>query len=142
MPNEVSIDTSSFHKFARDLKRAEPQLAKKLRTNLKAAGELVAQDACQRAGFSSRIPQNIKVGVAGNKIRVYVPANKAPEAKPLEHGGRGGKFRHPVYGNRENWVAQDARPFLRPALLARRALVIVAAKKAVDDALREVHSHG
>jgi hypothetical protein len=142
MPNEVTIDTSSFAKFARDLKRAEPRLAKSLRTNMKAAGEIVAEDARQRAGFSSRIPQNIKVGVAGSRIRVYVSAKKAPEARPLEHGGREGSFRHPVFGNRENWVPQPARPFLRPALRAKSALVVIAAKKAVDDALREVHSHG
>lgn len=138
----IAIDTSSFPKFARDLKRAEPVLAKRLRTNLKAAGALVAEDYRLRAGASSRRGRAVKVGVAGNKIRVYVPAKNAPEAKALENGGRGGQFRHPVFGNRENWVKQDARPDLHAAARARSPLVLIAAKKAVDDALREVHSHG
>lgn len=144
MPDGIEIDTSAFNKFARDLKRAEPALAKSLRTNLKLAGELVAVDARARAGFSSRIPGKIKVGVAGKRIRVYVqkiPAPHAGEERAFEHGGRGGKFRHPVFGG-NNWVAQEAKPFLRPAALAGRVAVERAAKRAVDDAMRELKSHG
>lgn len=143
MPDSVTIDTSSFRKFARDLKRAEPALAIKLRTNLKAVGELVAVDARSRAGFSSRIPQNIKVGVAGGHIRVYVKKLAPPhkgEERAFEHRGRSGPFRHRVYG-KDVWVTQEARPFLKPALVAKQALAVVAARKAVDDALREVRSH-
>lgn len=143
MNNEtIEIDTSSFTKFAKDLKRASPELAKSLRKNLKLAGEVVAADARRRSSWSSRIPQAIKVGANRNLIRVYVLKSKAPEAKPLEHGGQQGTFRHPVFGNREVWVSQPARPFLGPAAEAGRPAALLAAKKAVDDALEEVHSHG
>lgn len=143
MPNDgIEIDTSSFTKFARDLRKADAALAQRLGKNLKAAGEIVAADARRRAGFSSRIPSSIRVMRAGDKIRVEAVAKKAPDARVLEHGGLMGKFRHPVFGNRDNWVAQQARPFLRPAAIAGRAAVVRAAQKAVDEALREVHSHG
>lgn len=142
MANAIEIDMSSFNKFARDLRQADRELSRQLGRNLKAAGEIVAADARRRAGFSSRIPKSIVVRRAGAKIRVEARANIAPNAKPIEHGGKGGMFRHPVYGNRENWVSQEAKPFLRPAAEAGRAAVIVAAKRAIDDALAEVHSHG
>lgn len=142
MTDGVSIDTSSFTKFARDLKEASPELRSALRIELKAAGELVAEEARALAGFSSRIPGAIKVSAAGNAIKVYVLAKKAPNAKPLEHGGKGGTFRHPVFGDRDVWVSQQARPFLWPALMANKGRAVEAAKRAVDRALRKVHSHG
>ena len=147
--NEVSIDTSSFAKFSRDLKRAEPVLARELRKDMLAAGEVVAVGARTLArGFSrkgdgtDRIPANIKVGVAGNRIRVYVPQKRAPEARVIEHGGQPGTFRHPVFGNPDVWVSQPAHPFLHPAADAARPAVVVLAKRAIDKALSEVHSHG
>ncbi len=147
MSDTIEIDTSSFNKFARDLKKAEPELAKSLRKNMKAAGEIVAVEARQRAGFSSRIPGNIKVGVAGARIRVYVKPLAKPHFKEdfaQENKGKSGMIRHKTFGHADRWTSKNspAHPFLKPALEARRALVVVAAKKAVDDALRQVHSHG
>ncbi len=142
MTDAIKIDTSSFTKFAKDLKDADKKLRRELSRNMKLAGELVAADARQRAGFSSRIPQNIKVGVRANIIRIFVNQSGAPEAKPLEHHGKEGTFRHPVFGNKDVWVSQPAHPFLAPALAAKKEESVLAAKKAVDDALAEVHSHG
>lgn len=142
MSDGVSIDTSSFAKFARGLAVIDPELKRELRAGLKAAGELVATDARARAGFSSRIPGSIRVSVAGNTIKVIANAKKAPDAKPLEHGGREGTFRHPVFGDRQNWVAQQARPFLRPALLANKEAAVHLAKVAVERALGRLKSYG
>lgn len=147
MPNDsVMIDLSSFRKCADDFRRAEPALAMKLRSNLKAVGELVAADARQRAGFSSRIPSRIRTrGSRSGGIRIYVlpiAGKHKGEERAYEHKGRAGQFRHPVFGNKQNWVGQQARPFLRPALEAKKAIAVAAAKNAVESALREVHSHG
>ena len=141
MSDGVSIDTSSFAKFARALKVIDPDLKKELRAGLKAAGEVVAEDARARSSWSTRIPGSIKVSVVGNTIKVVANAKKAPDAKPLEHGGQGGTFRHPVFGNRDAWVNQDARPFLRPALLANKEAAVAAAKRAVEKVLRRLKSY-
>ncbi len=152
MTDELKIDTSSFAAFSRDLKRADPKLQKELRTNLKAAGELVAVDARRRAGaFSSRIPGAIKVGVAagssrigkgGVKIKVYVDAKKAPHGRPYEGITGNSTFRHPVDKERETWVDQATHHYLRPAMEAGRVAVLAASKRSVDKALAEVHNHG
>ena len=143
MTDSVSIDTSSFTKFARDLKEADPELRTWLRLELKAAGEIVAADARVRSSFSKKIPGALKVSAAGNVVRVYAMAKKAPDAKPLEHGGREGTFRHPVFGHKElPWADQEARPFLVPALMANKHAAVEACKIAVEHALRKVHSHG
>lgn len=140
--DQVQIDTSSFAKFAKDLKRVDEKLAKDLNRNLRAAGELVAAKARANASWSSRIPQSIKVRRSSNAIKVLSLRAQAPEARPLEHGGQPGTFRHPVFGDREVWVSQPARPFLHPALIETGPAAVLAAKKAVESALREVHSHG
>lgn len=153
MTDTIDIDTSSFAKFSADLRRAAPELQKQLRKELKAAGELVAEDARRRAGsFSTRIPGAIKVGVAagssrigkgGVKIRIYVDANKAPHGRPIEGITGNSFFRHPTDGEeRQTWVNQPTRHYLRPAMQAGRITVIKGAQDAISKALREVHSHG
>lgn len=143
MTDNVSIDMSSFRKFASDLRKAEPLLLKELNTRMKLAGEIVASDARSRAGFSTRIPGSIKVGVsAARGVRVYARQAQAPDARPLEHGGIPGVFRHPVFGNRQNWVDQPAHPFLHPALEAGKPAALLEADKAVQAAFNEVKSHG
>jgi hypothetical protein len=46
-----------------------------------------------------------------------------PHARPYEGISQQGStsyFRHPVFGNRENWVSQATRPYAWPAVLGRR----------------------
>jgi hypothetical protein len=52
---------------------------------------------------------------SGIRVSVVAGGAKAPDAAPYENKGVDGFFRHPVFGNREVWVDQKARPFLRPA---------------------------
>ena len=141
MSDGISIDTSSFAKFARGLKEIDPVLKRELRTDLKAAGEIVAADARSNADWSTRIPGSIKVSVSGNTIKVVANKKKAPHAKAYEHEGKDGTFRHPVFGDRTNWVSEPARVFLAKALIANKQAAVEAARVAVRKALEKVHSY-
>lgn len=134
----LDVDTRAFGRFARALKQTEPELAKGLRTALRAAGELVASDARERASYSRRIPGSIRVRTTGLTVSVVAGGAKAPNAGPLEHGGREGTFRHPVFGNRGVWVDQPGRPFLHPALYARRAVAVSAVEAALTGVLHKL----
>ncbi|MEU8055714.1 HK97 gp10 family phage protein [Microbispora bryophytorum] len=116
MSNELRQLISDFGKIPLDLRR-------QLRTDIKKAAEPVLSDAKSRASWSSRIPgaTRIKVGFGARTagVSIITRAAKAPHARPYEHGGEPGTFRHPVYGNRKNWVPQRARPFLAPAVRAK-----------------------
>lgn len=153
MTDSIRIDASSFASFSRDLKKASPELQKELRTGIRVAGEIVATDARRRAGdFSTRIPGAIKVGVAagssrvgrsGVSIRVYVDKKKAPHGRPIEGIGGNSTFRHPTDGpERQHWVNQPTKHYLAGATRAKKAETLIAARKAVRRALRQVHSHG
>lgn len=100
---------------------------------------MVAQDAKRRSSWSSRIPGTIRVETSvgenreGVKIRAGGPG--APHARPYEGlSVRGDVFRHPVYGNRENWVEQETRPFLFPAAAAMQSVATALILGALDDA--------
>lgn len=131
--NDVERFVKHFGKVPQDVKR-------EIRPALRAAGRIVADDAKRRAAWSTRIPKATRVSVALAQRRpgvsVVVNRKKAPHARPYEHGGRPGRFRHPVYGNRRVWVPQQARPFLEPALEARGDAAAAQIEQAVDRVLR------
>lgn len=135
----IVVDTRAMSRLSRDLRRASPVAAAEARARIRAAAEVVAEEARGRASFSTRIPGSIKVRGSAFGVKIVAGGPTAPDAAPLENHGREGMFRHPVFGNRENWVEQKSRPFLAPALDAHREMVAdeieAAVYKAVERAV-------
>lgn len=77
----------------------------------------------QEASWSARIPGATRVqttfGRRRQRVAVIVDKKRAPHARPLEQGSQGNRttVRHPVFGDRNNWVAQPTRPFFATAIL-------------------------
>ena len=67
-------------------------------------------------GWSHKIPPATSASVSFSPVSagvtVQVDDAQAPNAAPINHRDQGGTFRHPVFGNRENWVPQKAIPFM------------------------------
>ncbi len=134
----IQIDTSQLASLAKDLRKAAPAVSKSFNAGLKAAGDIVAEEARNRASFSSRIPGSIKVRRAGVKVKVVAGGPGAEDAAPYEHGGKPGTFRHPVFGQQNVWVDQQARPYLGPAAEAKENEVLQAVLDAVDVTFRKL----
>lgn len=117
---EILITTEDLRALYVRLKEAAPELRVVLRREIVKAGQDAADAVRREASWSTRIPGAVKVkpsfAARTTGVTITVDAKKAPEARPLEHGGKPGMFRHPVYGNRKNWVAQPARPFFHAAI--------------------------
>jgi hypothetical protein len=63
-----------------------------------------------------------------------VNTRKAPHARPYEGiTSRGSTFRHPVFGH-DVWVEQETRPFLFPAVEAKKDAAVDLVKQAVREA--------
>lgn len=109
---------------AEDLRRLPTEHRKAVRPKLVKAGESVVRDARARAGWSDRIPGTVKMKVSfrfdREQVLIVAGGPSAPHARPFEGMSRD-PFRHPVYGNREVWVPEPARPYLLPAGRAHRA---------------------
>jgi hypothetical protein len=124
--------------IARDIRNLTPETQKAVRPKLRKAGQLVADDAKQRASWSSRIPGTVRVrtSVRANRENVKVLAGNAsaPHARPYEGlSSQGNTFRHPVYG-RDTWVSQATRPFLFPAAAANEVQAGELISSALTDA--------
>lgn len=130
--------------LVRDLQRIPVELRKELRPRLTAAGNEVLGDARANAAWSSRIPGalTLRVSFAGDRAGVYIEANakRAPHARVYE-GLVADVFRHPLFGNREAWFAQAARPFLLPAARGGFEAVVDAVDDAIDTVLTQ-HGFG
>ena len=142
MSASFSIELSQgLRTLVADLGKMDPALRADLRKRFRAIGQVVLDDARRRASWSSRIPAatSLRTSTMASSagIMLRVNAARAPHARPYEGiDSRGGSFRHPVFGNRDVWVAQQHRPFLFPAAQAHRAEVTEAAIEAVKTAAR------
>lgn len=142
VPVEVRFDPDEVRALVRDLKQLEggKQITAALRKNLKAAADPIKRQVRGNASWSTRIPAAVAIGTAFTTKRtgifIRVNAKKAPHARPFENSGRPGSFRHPVFGNREVWVQQQARPFFFNETASHMPQVEQAAADAVDEAAK------
>jgi hypothetical protein len=92
-----------------------------------AAAKIIADAAkVLAAGWSVQIPPDIRVTGGGDSADIT--ASVGP-AYPNEVAG----VRHPVYGNRRNWVLNQYRPFLAPAADAKATAAAEEIAKTVDN---------
>lgn len=139
----IETDMTGLRALTKGLKLAPKEVQHEFRTKWRAAAQLVADDAKERASWSTKIPGSIKVRGTGANIKVIAGGERAPNAVPFEVGNRDGGAinRHPVF-ERENqirnptryqkwriqkghlkgvtFVDQPTRPYLAPALDAHR----------------------
>lgn len=134
--------SEDVRKLINDLRKIGDGVGRNLGKEFKRAAEPVAAQARANASWSSRIPAALTVGVSSSRrypgAQIKVSKDRAPHARLYEFGSgrRTATFRHPVYGNRQNWVEQSTRPFIRPAVRAKGDGFIKACDRAVDEAAR------
>ncbi len=134
----MGVEFTSIRLLAAHMGGIPKETAAELRPKLRAAAELVANQAKVNASYSSRIPGAIKVSTSltsrNGGAGVRVDSRKAPHSRALEGTQDTASFRHPVFG-RDAWVDQPTRPFLFPARDAKlqevKALVADAVRSAV-----------
>lgn len=138
----LTADAKSLKQMGTALRKAQPAVYRELRKALLVEAEQIRQRAASNASWSTRIPSTGKTALDGPAgVKVAFGGTAAPHAKPIEHAGASGFFRHPVMGNRGVWVDQPARPFLHPAALDH----LQESAEAVGTALTvlvEKHLHG
>lgn len=126
--------------LAQRLRAVPEDLRREMGKALREATQPIVDQAKVNAGWSSRIPAAItaKASFSAAKpgVTIRVSTRLAPHARPYEGAsGRGDTFRHPVFDNRDNWVSQATRPFLFPAVRAKRDGVVDDLNEAVDTTL-------
>lgn len=143
----VRVDAGDLRKLYGDLKASGSDLTVALRRGVKKAAEPMRTAVAAEASFSTRIPSAVKTkaSFAGRRSRVeiIVDSGAAPHAAAINHGGRSGTFRHPVYAdqtktrNEWTWVAQAANPFFDAPIRAHYAAAEAAMLAVMDDVARK-----
>jgi hypothetical protein len=117
----ISIESPDGQRALDDLRAARKRLSTSVRAATLRAADPIADGIRKEAAWSSRIPDAVRVVPTDRGgARVIVDPQIAPEAAPLNNGGQGGTFTHPVFGN--EWeVEQPAHPFLQAGAARGRA---------------------
>lgn len=123
---------------SQDIAKVPVELRRRLGPQIKAAGQSTLAAARANASWSSRIPGalSLKVSFAQNRAGVTIVADtsRAPHARAFE-GIVSDAWSHPLFGDRDFWYRQAARPYLRPAAQATGGVVVEQIIAAVDQAL-------
>jgi hypothetical protein len=139
------VDTRELRALTKSLRDFKPD--KELHKMLRVAGQLIADDAKEIiSAHSTTISGTIRVRVSKTKISVVAGGGDSAIAGLFELGNEGGgksqaaatsgRFRHPVYGDRENWVNQSMHPYLLPAAAKNERKIERLEGQAVADAMR------
>lgn len=142
--------SAELKKLIADFGKLPLSLRKEIREGARTIGQPVLDEVRRRASWSTRIPAATRISVRFGKatagVTIRTSAKKAPHARPYEHGGDPGVFRHPVNRpakrRRKPWVAQQARPFFTPGVLASQGKVAEAFRDLVVKAANENGWHG
>ena len=137
-----SADASSLRKLGKQLRQSKPEVYRQVRRAVLASAKVIADDARQRASWSTRIPGTVRASTSGPFTAVVRAGGASvPHAGPIEHAGKQGTFRHPVFADQSKtrgeweWANQQARPFLHPAALDHLDETVLALGVAVTSAV-------
>jgi hypothetical protein len=140
----IQVDSHDLADLYRAAKAAPGVVQVELRRGVKKAAQPVADSVKSAASWSSRIPGSIKTKASfaakGASVTIVADAGIAPEAAPLNHGGKGGTFRHRVFGG-DTWVSQPARPFFQTGAKAGTPAAERAMLDVMDQIARKLGFH-
>ena len=114
MAEGFTVEVEGYRDLQRALREADSATKKEARKALREAANGVRNDARRRAPTrSGRLRRSLRVSVTSRHVAVQ---SRLEYAAIHEFGGR-----HPLFGDRDNWYTQRARPFLFPAARANAA---------------------
>lgn len=129
----TTIKVDYYKDVQKSLRAANPALQKQVAKQLRAQVQVVVQEARAAASWSQTIPPAIGATVSVTGAGIRVSRRKSMIAVLNEYG----PWRHPLFGNRDYWYPQAARPSVRPVVAANRERIRHAAIVAAHEALKE-----
>lgn len=157
---QVVIDPAEWFRLKQELDRFDPALARALRRRIRNAGNVAADKVKEtlRApspGGGDNSGEGRAALIAATRVSVSF-ARRAAGAKittgsgklSAEHKGllnvyNKASFRHPVYGNKHNWVQQAGRPYFGTVIQkAMNKEIIREVRAALDDSVKAIGGRG
>jgi hypothetical protein len=71
----------------------------------------------------------------------FLAVSGRPRTLPFYmEGRRKHEWRHPVYGNKDNWVGQKSKPFLGEIVARNKPAFVLAVENSVNDVVKEIQA--
>lgn len=116
---------SELKKLIYDLAKISAETKAELRRGMRKIAQPTLEKVVNKASMhSTRIGPATRLTTAfttrNTGISIVTDRKAAPHARPFEHGGEEGFFRHPVFGSLNEpraswtWVSQTAHPYMYP----------------------------
>lgn len=166
------IDRSEFIAFYKAVSEVSPEISKAMRKRLNVVIKPIAEEVKRAAlelpskidergsssgyenvfglrrsiaqSVKSRVSMTSKGGVAQIRVSTteFMALSGRPRTIPYYLEGRKRRWRHPVFGNKDNWVDQEAKPFLAKTAYKTKNVDAVydALGEAVEDGLKVVNN--
>lgn len=156
----VVIDPGEWYRLKTELDRFDPALARELRRRIKNAGSVAAEKVRDtlaepspddgpdtgegRAALAAATKVTVSFSRRSAGARITTSASKlAGRHKGLLHVYNKESFRHPVFGDRADWVEQKGRPYFGTVITKMiNREVINEIRAALDDATRKIGATG
>lgn len=116
---------SELKKLIFDLAKISKEIKAELRKGMREIARPTLKKVQSNASWSTRIPGSTKLKTGFTArftgISIETDRNVSPHARPYEHFGRPGRYRHPVFADSSKprkewtWVSAPARPYMYPA---------------------------
>ena len=121
-----------FTPTIRAIKKWDAAVRKELRAEIRGAMNEIA-DGARARGDSEKIAGTVKTRtrIESKQVvgEVHAGSSAVPEAGLRELGNKGShdreKFRHPVFGDRGNWVSQKMHRFVAPAVVPQSGFALL-----------------
>lgn len=95
-----------------------------------------------RQGIAAGIGVRVVTGKRTNGVRIVSSGSGLDrDHKPMVKAYNTDRFRHPVFGNRENWEPQSGRPYFGSVIASHRSQVQRGILRALDQAARTLARH-
>lgn len=134
----MGVNRAELKKLIVDLSAIPDDMRGELDRDIRDGAEVILDEMHRRASWSTRIPGATTMRASGSGADISTATATAPHA-PLYEGLAGDPFRHPVYGNRNAWVDQAARPFFYGSVDDKAAEVDERVDRGIE---RVLHRHG
>src|SRR5947209_9269435 len=138
---ELTFEGRTLEGLARDMRRAAGVVRRETDRTIATVGATITAEAKAKAAEHSKsIAPTIRLAVVPGAALIRAGDEATPIAALYELGNAKSKrtaetFRHPVWGNRDVWVAQPKHPFLAPALAVNRREITKQMERTWDRAL-------
>lgn len=147
----ITLDSTEWWKVSTELKKYDPALLTALRKRLRNAGNFAVEEIRRTLGMPSpdggpdtgeqraRLAAATKVTISFSRRQAGAKVVTSGSKLPPEHQGvlrvyNKETFRHPVFGDKDDWVQQRGRPYFGEAFTEA---VVARARQEITDAMND-----